>query len=110
MPQASATSRGEGLDVVDDAERGADRTFRIVLVSDRSAEEREQSVAGEILDGASERLDGRDHASHGVADDELQLLGVEALAERGRPDEVGEEGGDDAAFVADVHPGILRDR
>ncbi len=108
MPQASATSRPNGADVVDDAQTRADRALGVVLVRARRTEQREDAVAGEILHGAPERLDRHDHASDGIADHELELLGVEPLTEGRRADEVGEEGGDVAAFVPDVHARILR--
>ncbi len=55
------------------------------------SEEREDPVAGEVLDGPSERLDGGHHPGDRLPDDEPHLLGVEPLRERGRADDVGVE-------------------
>ena len=49
----------------------------------------------------AELLDLAHDAADRVADDELDLLGVEVLAERRRADDVGEEGADDFPFLAD---------
>ncbi len=94
---------GERGDVVDDAHRCADGPLGVVLVRDRGPEEREHAVAGEVLHGAAERFHRGHHASDRIADDELQLLGVEAFPERRRADEVGEQRGHVTAFVADLH-------
>ena len=58
---------------------------------DRSAEERQDAVAGEILDRSTERLDGVDHAPNGVAEDLARILGIELLREPRRADDVGEQ-------------------
>ncbi len=72
----------------------------IVLVCDRSAEEREDAVAGEVLHRSTERLDGVDHAPDGGAQELARILGIELLRELRRPDDVGEQGGDDLPLLA----------
>ena len=43
----------------DHVERGAQRAFRIVLMRDRRAEQRQQRIADELVDEAAEALHGR---------------------------------------------------
>jgi hypothetical protein len=75
--------------VGDDAQAGADGALSVVLVRDRCAEQREDPVAGQVLDGPAERLDGLDHAPNGAAQDLARVLGVEAFGEVRRADDVG---------------------
>ena len=98
----------ERRDVLDDTQPGTDRALGVVLVRGGCAEEGEDAVAGEVLHGPPERLDRSHHAGDGVADDELEFLGIEPLAEGGGADEVGEQGGHVTAFVPDLHARILR--
>src|SRR5205823_13875331 len=79
------------LQAGEDAQRGADRALGVVLAGGRGAEEGEHAVPGQVLDVAAERLDLADDPCDGVADDELHVLGIESLGERGRADDVGEE-------------------
>jgi hypothetical protein len=88
------------LDLVPDADRGADGTLRVVLVRGRRAEEREHPVAGEILDRAAERLDRGDDPRDRLADDQLQLLGIEPFGERRGSDQVREHRRHHTALVA----------
>ena len=67
-----------GLGPADDPERGADRALGIVLVRDRRPEEREDTVAGEILHRSAERLDGLDHPPDRAAEDLAGVLGVQS--------------------------------
>ena len=85
---------------LDDAERGADRALGIVLVRHRRAEQREDPVAGEVLDRAAERLDRIHHPPNGAAEHLARVFGVHPLRELRRPDDVGEQGGHDLAFFA----------
>ena len=80
------------LHLGDDAQRAENRSLGVVLPRGRRAEEGENAVAREILDVAAERLDLADDPRHRLADDELHVLGVEPLCERGRADDVGEDG------------------
>ena len=68
-PNARSTSPAYRVDLLDDPERGAHGALGVVLVGRRRAEQREHAVAGQVLDGAAERLDRADHARDGVADD-----------------------------------------
>ena len=97
-------------DVLRDAHGGTQRPLGVVLVRDGGAEQRQDAVAGQVLDRSAEGLDRVHDARHGLADDELDLLGVQPFAEGRRPDQVGEDGGDDLAFLprpASVMRGIL---
>lgn len=89
-------------DLVDHLQRGPDRSFRIVLVRHRCAEQRQYAVAREILDRPAEALDHADDPGDRVADDHLQLLGVEPLAEGRGSHQIGEDHRDIAPFVAHV--------
>ena len=80
------------LHLGDDAQRAENGSFGVVLPRGRRAEEGENSVAREILDVAAERLDLADDPGHRLSHDELHVLGVEPLCERGRADDVGEDG------------------
>ncbi len=75
----------------DDAERGANRPLRVVLVGERHAECRHHRVPGELLDDAAVGRDAvRDLVEEAVqarADD----LGVGARDELRRADEVDEK-------------------
>jgi len=71
-------------------------------VGGRSAEQCEDAVPREVLDHPSERLDRVDHARDGVADDHLQLFGIETFGEDGRAHEIGEDRRDHASLFADL--------
>jgi hypothetical protein len=88
------------VDLVPNADRGADGTLRVVLVRGRRAEQREHPVTGEILDRAAERLDRGDDPRDGLADDQLQLLGIEPFGERRGSDQVREHRRHHTALVA----------
>jgi hypothetical protein len=77
--------------LVGDSETGANGPLRIVLVGHRRSEEREDPVAGEILDRAAQSLNGGQHPGDRLADDQPHFLGVEPLPERGRPNDVSVE-------------------
>ena len=89
----------ERAEAVPNRERRPNGALGVVLVRLRDPEDGEHGVAGELLRRASEALDlGVDQV------EELTLklanvLGVEQLAERSRPREVGEEDGDDAPLL-----------
>jgi hypothetical protein len=67
---------GVVADLLDDPQGRAHRPLGIVLVGCRRPEQRQDPVAGKVLDGAPERFNRIDHAGDGVADDQLQLLRV----------------------------------
>ncbi len=98
---AAVDLTSEFLDLAHDSEPGPDRSLGIVFVRHGCAEECEDAVAGEVLDDAAERLDGSHHAGHSIGHDELQVLGVQALAQCGGPDEVSEQGGHHSSLFTD---------
>ena len=89
-------------DLLHQLQRRAHRTLGVVLVRGRSAEQREHAVPREILDHPAERLDRVDHARDGVADDHLQLFGIEPFGEDGGPHQIGEDRRDHASLLADL--------
>ena len=78
-------------DPVADRERRADGPLRIVLVRDRSAEDRHDCIADELLDGAAALLQLRPQPLVVRPQDRLDVLGIERLGARGEADEVGEQ-------------------
>src|SRR2546430_184375 len=86
-------------DVLGDPEAGQDRPLGVVLVRSGSAEQGEDAVSRQVLDGAAKRLDRRHDPGHGLAHDELDLLGIEAVPQGGRPHEVGKPRRDDLSFL-----------
>ena len=75
------------------------RPFGVVLVGDGGAEQGEDAVAGDVHDRAAVASDRRDHPRHRLVDDDLELLGLERLAEHRRAGQVGEQRGDDLLLV-----------
>ena len=55
------------------------------------SEQREHAVAGQSRHLAAEALDRAFHRAHGLGDDLREVLGVKALAQGGRADDVGEQ-------------------
>ncbi len=90
------------LHPVADRERGADRALGIVLVGDRSAEERHDRVPDELLDGAAVPLElaaqvrvvGLEHGAH--------ILGIHLLGPARESDEVCEQHRHDLALLASI--------
>ena len=86
-------------DVLVRAERRLHRECRahgalgVVFVRARDAEHGEHRVAGELLAHAAEALHLGVHQREELSLQRSHVLGVEALAERGRADEVGEQDG-----------------
>ena len=80
--------------------RRAHRAQRIVLVGDRDAEDRHHGVADVVLDRAAVALDDIAHADEPALHRPAQRLGIHALSERRRSDDVGEDDGDDLAALA----------
>ena len=87
-------------DSLPDRKRRADRAFGIVLVSLRGAEQREDGVAAELLEGAAVGLELTADACVVRGHERLHVLGIEILGASGRPDEVDEDRGDDLALLA----------
>ena len=75
-------------------ERGVARADRVVLVGERSAEERHDPVAHHLVHGALVAVDGLHHAlEHGI-EELARLLGIAVGEQLHRALEVGEEDGD----------------
>ena len=68
---------------------------------DRRAEERHHAVAGELIDDALEAIDLAEGELEVLVEQVAVLLGIEALGDRGRADEVAEEHGDQLALAGD---------
>jgi hypothetical protein len=85
---------------VADRERGAHRSLGIVLVRDRSAEERDDRVADELLHGAAVALELRAQPLVVRRQQCAHVLRVHLLGARGEPDEVGEQHRDDLALLS----------
>ena len=104
-PPGRADVLGVRADDLEDAQRRARRPLRVVGVRRRDAEQRADAVALVRLDGSTELLDGPADAGHAFADERLHLLWQQALAERRRPHDVGEERSDGPDLV--LHALIL---
>ena len=102
IPHAASTSLGVLADDLEDAERRAGGALGVVLVRGRDAEVGADAVALVGLHRAAVLLDRAAHHRHALADERLDLVGREPLAERRRADDVGEEDGDGATLV--LHP------
>ena len=85
---------------VADGERRPDRTLRVVLVCDGSAEDGHDGIADELLHGAAEALDLRAQAREVRREHAADVLGVELLGAACEADEVGDEDGDDLTLLA----------
>ena len=68
---------GVALDDVLDLEASEHRTFRVVLVRDRRAEERKDAIAGEVLHHAAKALDDLTELPNGTTDDLDDVFRVE---------------------------------
>jgi hypothetical protein len=97
---ASPDLLGEVRHLLDDPEGSQQGALGVVLVRHRSAEEGEHAVAGQILHGAAERLDGTDDPPDRVSHHELELLRLQSFPKRGGSHEVGEERGHETSLLA----------
>ena len=79
-------------------ERGADRAFGIILVGQWSAEDRHYGVAGVLVDRPTVPLDDVREGIEERREDGAQLLGIEALGQRGRSGQICEDDGDKLAL------------
>ena len=91
--------RGEPTGVTPDRESRPYRPRGVVLVDVRQPEHRHHGVADELLGLAAERTQLLGHGVVEAAEHLPCALGVEALRERGRLDQVGEEHRDELAFL-----------
>ena len=80
------------------SERGAERPRGVVLVRHGHAEDGHYGVADELLDGAAFALDLLSHRGCVGAENVLQVLRIEPLAERRGARDVGEEDRDELAL------------
>jgi hypothetical protein len=92
-------------DLADDVEAGEDGPLRVVLVSADGAEDGEDAVPDQVFHGAPKALDGHDHAGDAAPDDVVEVLRIQPFAQRGRPDGVGEQRGDDTPLLAHLAAG-----
>ena len=91
-----------GVQLVDraaDGERRSNGSLRIVLVRDRSAEQRDHRVADELLDRAAVALQLGSEAGIVGREPRSDVLRVHLLGLRGRADDVGEEDGDELPLL-----------
>jgi hypothetical protein len=86
-------------DPVANRKRGVQCTLRIVLMRDRRAEQRHHCVADELLDGAAEALELRTQPLVVRSEQRPYVLGIHLLCTRGEAHQVGEQHGDDLAFL-----------
>ena len=68
---------------------------------DRRAEDRQQAVPSEIVDGAAVGFDDADGSGDGLADHQLDFLGAQAFGQRRRSDDIGKQGGNNTALFSD---------
>src|SRR5206468_6076175 len=87
-------------DPVADRKRSANRALGVVLVRKRSAEERDDGVADELLHRAAEALELRAHARVVAGEPGAHVLGIHPLGGRRRADEVAEHDRDDLPLLA----------
>ena len=71
--------------------RRVTRTWRVVLVGDRRAEQRHDAVAGVLVDGALEAVNAVGKDQEEAIEDLVPLLGVDLLGELHGPLHVGEQ-------------------
>ena len=100
---------GVGGDVVEHPQCRVTGALGVVLVGDRGAEDGHDPVAGELVDGALEGLDGAGQQGEEALHDLAPLLRVLALGEVHRAAHVGEENGHELA-LAIVVQGFGHDR
>ena len=93
----------------DHVEASADRALGVVLVGHRGTEEREHRVALELRDRALVAEDGRAHELEGLVDDRGPILGVHALEDRRRADDIGEQRGHGLALAGELRLAHLLD-
>ena len=102
MPTADlerrAVGTGHALERLHDAQPGAHGALGVVLVGGGHAEDANDGVADELLDGAAVGLDRFGGAGEVLAEQAVHVLGVGGFAHGGEGDEVAEQGGDDLAL------------
>ena len=88
-----------------DAEGRVQRADGVVLVGDGGPEERHETVAEELVNGALVAVNLGQHHLEGAVHELVDVLGVETLGERGEAGDVDEEDGDLLALALE---GALR--
>ena len=84
-------------------ERRVQRALGVILERGRRAEHRHHRVAGELLDRAAGELDLAAHRVVEPLELDSHALRIAIAGERGRPDEVGEQDGDELALFPGAH-------
>ena len=84
-----------------------ERSLGVVLVGDRRPEEREQSVAGELLDVAAVAADDAAEGADDRIDDLEQVLGVEPVGKRRESRDVREERRDEPPLLWNLSPASM---
>ena len=74
-----------------DAQRGQNRSFGVILVGDRRAEERQHRIAEQPVDAPVEGQDGVDHRLQHVVDSHRGVLRCQIARASDRAGQVGEE-------------------
>ena len=92
-------------DGVAHSERCADGAFGIVLVRRRRAVDGDHGVADELLDRAAVALQVAPERLVVAAQERADVLGIELLRARRRPDEIDEDRGDDLPLLRRSRPG-----
>ena len=89
----------ELLERLMELQRRPDRAIGVVLVGDRCAEQRQDRIAEDLVDGAAERLDVDDQSLERGVDQSLEPLRIEVLRQAGIADDVGEQHRDDPPLL-----------
>jgi hypothetical protein len=85
---------------VSNGERRADGSLSVVLVRHRSAEERRDGLADELLDPAAQTLELGANAAVVGSEERADVLRVELLSGRREIDELGREDADDLSLLS----------
>ena len=83
-----AADARQGVDLVDQAQAGPHRPFRVVLVHGRHAEDCDHGVPDELLDGTAVGLDSHARDVVVATQEGIDKLGGVALGEGGEADQV----------------------
>jgi hypothetical protein len=76
-----------------DPESGVDRALPVILVGDRSSEERHDPVPQELVHGSFVAMDLSHHQLEGAGHDRVDVLGIQVLGQGGESGDVGEQDG-----------------
>jgi hypothetical protein len=106
---ADSQLRALGAREVADREGCPDGALRIVLVGDGCTEQGHDRVPDELLHRPAVPLELNADLGLVARQERANVLRIQALRSRGRPDEVAEEDGDDLALLAHFSRGSQRD-